>query len=597
LKTLKKIIDLLTPQELKRGILLLSMVTFAALLEMLGVASILPFMAVLADPNIVETNFMISKFFQFSSIFGIENKQQFVFFLGILVFIFLVISTAIKALTAYLQTLFSSMIQYSIAKRVVESYLKQTYSWFLNRHSADLAKTILSEVSTVAGKGINPMLALFVQSIIVFTILILLILVNPKISLITGFTFGLAYGLIYMFTRVFLKHIGQERLKSNKLRFKAVNEAFSAIKEIKVSGLEQVYIDRFSDPAKSLAKHQASGSVISQTPRYALEVIAFGGILLITLYLMIKNNNFATTVPVIALYVFAGYRLMPALQGIFISIVSLRFVGPSLDALHEDLMNLQSSSIKKGKDILLFKKDISLKHIYYKYPNASRTALKDIHLTIPARSTVGIVGATGSGKTTIVDIILGLLEAKQGTLEVDSKIIDKNNRRAWQHSIGYVPQQIYLTDDTVAANIAFGIDIKHIDQKAVERAAKIANIHDFVSNELSMGYQTTVGERGARLSGGQRQRIAIARALYNEPNVLILDEATNALDNLTEQAVMEAIENLRNKITIILITHRLSTVKKCDNIFLIDKGELKQEGTFEYLKNISGMFRETTKNL
>ena len=588
---------MLTPQELKRGILLIGMVTFAALLEMLGVASILPFIAVLADPNIVETNVILSKFFQFSSIFGIENKQQFVFFLGILVFIFLVISIAFKALTAYLQTLFSSMIQYSIAKRLVEGYLKQTYSWFLNRHSADLAKTILSEVGTVASNGLNPMLSLFVRSIVVFTILILLILVNPKISLIAGFTFGLAYSLIYMFTRVFLKHIGQERLKSNKLRFKAVNEAFSAIKEIKVSGLEQAYIDRFSDPAKSLAKHQASGAVISQIPRYALEVIAFGGILLMTLYLMITNNNFASTVPVIALYVFAGYRLMPALQAIYSAIVLLRFVGPSLDALHEDIMNLQSSSIKKGKDISLFKKDISLKHIYYKYPNASRTALKNIHLIIPARSTVGIVGATGSGKTTIVDIILGLLEAKQGTLEVDSKIIDKNNRRAWQRSIGYVPQQIYLADDTVAANIAFGIDIKHIDQKAVERAAKIANLHEFIIKELPLKYQTTVGERGIRLSGGQKQRIGIARALYHNTKVLILDEATSALDNLTEQAVMDALHNVGGGITIILITHRLSSVKKCDTIFLIEKGELKAQGTFQKLIQISDSFREAAKKI
>ena len=597
MKTLKKIIDLLTPQELKRGILLIGMVTFAALLEMLGVASILPFIAVLADPNIVETNVILSKFFQFSSIFGIENKQQFVFFLGILVFIFLVISIAFKALTAYLQTLFSSMIQYSIAKRLVEGYLKQTYSWFLNRHSADLAKTILSEVGTVTSNGLNPMLSLFVRSIVVFTILILLILVNPKISLIAGFTFGLAYSLIYMFTRVFLKHIGQERLKSNKLRFKAVNEAFSAIKEIKVSGLEQAYIDRFSDPAKSLAKHQASGAIISQIPRYALEVIAFGGILLMILYLMITNNNFASTVPVIALYVFAGYRLMPALQAIYSAIVSLRFVGPSLDALHEDIMNLQSSSIKKGKDISPFKKDISLKHIYYKYPNASRTALKNIHLIIPARSTVGIVGATGSGKTTIVDIILGLLEAKQGTLEVDSKIIDKNNRRAWQRSIGYVPQQIYLADDTVAANIAFGIDIKHIDQKAVERAAKIANLHEFIIKELPLKYQTTVGERGIRLSGGQKQRIGIARALYHNTKVLILDEATSALDNLTEQAVMDALHNVGGGITIILITHRLSSVKKCDTIFLIEKGELKAQGTFQKLIQISDSFREAAKKI
>ena len=243
------------------------------------------------------------------------------------------------------------------------------------------------------------------------------------------------------------------------------------------------------------------------------------------------------------------------------------------------------------------KKVISLKNIFYSYPSSQITTLKDINLSIPAYSTVGIVGPTGSGKTTTVDIILGLLEPKKGKLEVDGKVIDKDNLKAWQSSIGYVPQQIYLADDTVTANIALGRDPKYIDQNAVERAAKIANVHEFIINELPLKYETTVGERGIRLSGGQRQRIGIARALYHNPQLLILDEATNALDNLTEQAVMDAVNNLGNEITIILITHRLSTVKKCDNIFLLEKGELKQQGTFEKLIQLSDNFRASAKNI
>jgi len=201
------------------------------------------------------------------------------------------------------------------------------------------------------------------------------------------------------------------------------------------------------------------------------------------------------------------------------------------------------------------------------------------------------VGATGSGKTTTVDLILGLLEAQVGVLEVDGQAITEHNRRAWQRAIGYVPQQIYLADDTVAANIAFGLQEKDIDQAAVERAAKIANLHEFVANELPQQYQTTVGERGVRLSGGQRQRIGIARALYHNPQVLILDEATSALDNLTEQAVMEAVHNLGHEITIILIAHRLSTVKACDTVYLLEKGELKAQGTFDELTQANERFR------
>ena len=240
----------------------------------------------------------------------------------------------------------------------------------------------------------------------------------------------------------------------------------------------------------------------------------------------------------------------------------------------------------KIHDQLKVNENITLNNINFHYPNAVKTAIKNLNLSIQSRTTVGIVGATGSGKTTTIDIILGLLEAQQGTLKIDGIEIKKNNLRAWQRSIGYVPQHIFLADDTVAGNIALGVDSKLINQKDVEKAAKIANIHEFVIDELPDQYQTTVGERGIRLSGGQRQRIGIARALYHNPKVLILDEATSALDNLTEQAVMEEVKNIGKDLTIIMIAHRLNTVKNCDNIFLLEKGELRQQGTFnELIKN------------
>ena len=223
--------------------------------------------------------------------------------------------------------------------------------------------------------------------------------------------------------------------------------------------------------------------------------------------------------------------------------------------------------------------------------------LSDISLSIISNTTVGLVGTTGSGKTTVVDIILGLLEPQKGTLEVDEKVINKYNIRAWQSSIGYVPQHIYISDDTIASNIAFGINPEDINQEAVEKASKIANLHEFVINELPEKYHTSIGERGVRLSGGQRQRIGIARALYHEPKVLVLDEATSALDNLTEEAVMDAINNLGNNITIILIAHRLSTVKNCDTIFLLNKGQLVNKGTFDELIKDNDKFRDSAKNI
>jgi ABC-type multidrug transport system fused ATPase/permease subunit len=597
MQTLKKILYILTPIERKQGGLLVILVLIMALLDTMGVASILPFMAVISKPDIIQTNIYLNKMFEASSIFGVENNQEFLFVLGIFVFVLLVGSLTFKAFTFYVQARFIQMRQYSISKRLVEGYLQQPYSWFLNRNSADLGKTILTEVSMVVGNGLKPLMELITKGAVTIALVTLLVLVNPKLSLLVGLTFGLFYSFIYKFTRNFLDRIGKESLKNNQLRFIAISEAFGAAKEVKVGRLEQTYIKRYSDPAKTMAQHRASSAVISQLPRFALEAIAFGGIMLMMLYLMRQTGGIVNALPIISLYVFAGYRLMPAMQSIYAALAKLRFVGASLDALVNDIKNLKILKLKKDQSVLSFNKHITLKNIYYNYPNASRTTLKDININIPAKTTVGLVGATGSGKTTIVDIILGLLEAQNGSLEVDGKIIKEQNSKSWQRSIGYVPQHIYLADDTVAANVAFGVDPKDINQEAVEKASKIANLHEFVIEELPKKYQTNIGERGIKLSGGQRQRLGIARALYHNPQLLVLDEATSALDNHTEQAVMDAVNNLNKDITLIIIAHRLNTVKNCDNIFKLEKGELIGQGTYDELINNKKNFRMKNKRV
>ncbi len=580
----KKFLALLTPPERKLAGVLMGMILVMAFLDMLGVASILPFMAVLANPELVQTNAILNTTFTISRHIGIQTSEQFLFALGMLVFFLLVTSLAFKALTTYAQARFALMREYSIGKRLVEGYLHQPYSWFLNRHSADLGKTILSEVGMVVSGGMFPVMTLMAQGTVALALLILLIIVDPLLALSVGVVLGLAYVGIFAMMSGWLKRLGQARIDANKERFTAVSEAFGAAKEVKVNGLEQPYIQRFAKPAEIYAKGQATAQVIAQLPRYALEAIAFGGMLLVILYLMAKSGSFAAALPIIALYAFAGYRLMPALQQIYVAFTQLRFAGPALDALHRDLISLEVVDNQDSHlNPLPFTQAIQLNQVSYRYPNAPQPALKGIDLSIPAHSTVGFVGATGSGKTTTVDIILGLLEPEEGHLSVDGQPITPDKCRRWQSAIGYVPQQIYLADDSVAANIAFGVDTEDIEQEAIERAAKIANLHEFVINDMPQGYATTVGERGVRLSGGQRQRIGIARALYNNPTVLILDEATSALDNLTEQAVMDELSNLGHEITVILIAHRLSTVRQCDQIYLMERGEIKASGSYDHL--------------
>ncbi len=589
MQTINKILFLLSPSERVKLIYLLLMVIVMALLDMVGVASILPFIAILTNPSLVDTNIILKNLFQIASIFGVETNKQFIFALGVLSFIALLISLIFKAITTYTLLLFTQMREYTVSKRLIETYLHQPYSWFLDRHSADLGKSILSEVSLIIENGLRPLLIIVSQGLVAAALIALLILSDPKLALIVCLTLGIIYVLTYKFIRKFLSRIGKERVIANQLRFTAVSEAFGASKEVKIGGLEKNYVKRFSDPAKSYAKQNASAQVISQIPHFALELIAFGGMLLLILYLMLQTGKLASVLPFIALYAFAGYRLMPAIQGIYIGFAQLRFAGPALDLIYKDLTNLKYVNLKQSKNLKL-EKEIFLKNVYYQYPNSSKNVINNISLSIPANKTIGIVGATGSGKTTLVDIILGLLKPTFGTLEIDNEVITETNDKSWQRTIGYVPQEIFLADDTIASNIALGVENKDINSEAIENASKIANLHNFVVNDLPKKYQTKIGEKGVRLSGGQRQRIGIARALYHNPQLLILDEGTSALDNLTERAVMETLNNIKKNITKILIAHRLNTVKSCDKIFVLQNGELKEQGSFDELINSNTNF-------
>lgn len=589
MKTFKKILSILSTHERKHFAYLFVMVFFMGLLDVAGVASILPFMAVLANPELVETNAILATIYE---TFNFTSSDQFLFFLGGAVFLLLVFSLSFKALTTYIQVRFSLMKEYTIGKRLVEGYLHQPYAWFLNKHSSDLSKTILSEVPVYIGNGLMPMITTISQSIVVIAILTLLILVDPILSLTIGAVLGISYGLIIKITSNYLLRIGKERFKANEQRYKLVNEAFVSIKEVKVGGIEHVYVQRFSEPAFTYAKNSASAQVVGHLPRFFLEAIGFGGMMLVVLFLMSKNTGFESTIPIITLYALAGYRLMPALQLIYSNLTKLRFVGPVLDSLSEDIANITDIDISNNftEDVLL-QQQICLDKVVFNYPNTEKPTLDNISLTIPAHTTVGLVGLTGSGKTTVMDLMLGLLHPHKGTLKVDNLVIDASTRRKWQKSVGYVPQHIHLVDDSIAANIAFGVKTSYVDYSALEYAARVSKLHDFIVNELPLGYETLIGEGGVRLSGGQRQRIGIARALYSSPNILLLDEATSALDNLTEQAVMDAITSLKDKITIIIIAHRLDTVRQCDNIFILNKGQLEASGTYDELMKKNETFR------
>ena len=581
---------LLSPRELRQAYLLFAMAAISALLDVVGIASIMPFMALLADQNIVYSNRWLNSVY---TGLGFGDPERFLFFLGFVVFVAMLVSIAFKAATTWTIQRFGKMRNYSISRRLVAGYLAQDYQWFLNRNSAELGKATLSEVQQVVDTGLVSVISGLAQTTVIIAILLLLISIDPKLALFAGGAIGGAYLIIFLTFRGLLNRAGRDRLAANEGRFKAVNEAFVGIKDVKLGGHESAALRRFDSAARRFARAQVLAAAIGMLPKYVLEIIAFGGILSLVLLLMGRGQGLEKVLPIISVYALAGYRLMPAFQGVYKQITSLRFAAPAIEPLHRDLIEYRSHNPPDSSSgqVLLPRQAIFLDDVTYTYPGAEFPALQSLSLKVPARATVGLVGQTGSGKTTAVDIILGLLQPQLGCLRVDDEKITRKNLRDWQRVLGYVPQQIFLSDDSVAANIAFGVREEQIDRLAVERAAKIANLHTFVVDALPDGYDTVVGERGIRLSGGQRQRIGIARALYNNPKVIVLDEATSALDNLTEQAVMEAVHNLGGKVTVILIAHRLTTVKECDHIYLLDRGKLVGEGTYEELRATHARFR------
>ena len=562
-----------------------------SLLDVAGVASILPFITILGSPELVETNPILSWAYNY---FGFNTRSEFFFFLGGLVFITLIISLAWKTATQYKLLSFVFMREHSIGVRMFEGYLNQPYSWFLDRNSSELGKNLLSELRELLSKMLLPSINVISQGAVSLLMLIMLLIVDYKLALTVAAVLGLFYGTIYKAISKLLTRMGSLRYDSNRERFKVATESLFAIKEVKISGVEELYIERFNSSAKEFAKNEARLKTITALPRYALEAIAFGGMVLVLLSVLDDKNGVSQVLPIVALYAFAGYRLLPAMQALYSNLTSLRFSETIINELYKEIDGLEKVDKKKDKKNISFSDKITLNNISFNYPGVNNSVLNDISLNIPVNSMVGFVGLTGSGKTTLIDIILGLLQPQKGSLMADGVEINSNNVVNWQRNLGYVPQQISLIDASLAENIAFGAKKDEINMDTVQNVSRIACLHDFVNNNLQDGYNTAIGERGVKLSGGQRQRVGIARALYYNPSILVLDEATSALDNTTERFVMDSIKKLGQEITIIIIAHRLSTIRDCDVIYHLDKGNIISNGTYKELLDSDKKFFEMT---
>lgn len=588
--TYRRIFTLLSVRDRRAFLAVVAMMLAAGVAEVVGVASIIPLLAVIADPELVRSQGLLSSLYERG---GFSDARTFLAALCLAVFCVVILSVAVRVTSNYYIARFTRGVVLTLSQSLLTKYLRNPYEWYLARHSADLAKTLLSETREVVAGSISPAMRFLSDTIVCTTMILFLVRLEPMGALVTAGLVGVSFMAIYWRLRALLGRLGEDRRQANREQFQIAQEALGGIKEVKILDLEEVYIKRFYGPSRRLARHMATLQVISELPRYILEALGFGGMLLFLLALLsTSGGDPAAVLPILGAFALAGMRILPNVQSLFRSSTQMRFHRSALEALFLELREVTGPRPAPAGTVALKVEDaIVLDHVDYRYPSAAVPSLDDVSLRIPARTSCAFVGPTGAGKTTLVDLVLGLLPPQSGRLLVDGTVVDGANVRAWQSSIGYVQQSVHLVDDTIAANIAFGIPPEKVDAEMVAQAARLASLDDFVRT-LPAGYDTMVGDRGTRLSGGQRQRIGIARALYRDPDVIVFDEATSALDTVTERAVMEAIARLGGLKTLIIVSHRLSTVQGCDRIFVMRNGKLEAEGTYRELAARGGTFGE-----
>jgi len=585
--SLKKLYLEFSAAEKRKLLSLLFVVTITALLQVVGIASIFPFIAVATNPENIAANQYLS---MFQVILDVDERD-FLMILGGFVLLVLILTNTFLAFSRWLTSKFLATTVHNLTNKMFQRYLFEEYEFHLQRNSAELIKNLTAEVGRVVNGGIMSSITVISGVITVCAILTLLVIVNPLVAITVCGVLGGAYVLVFWGIKVKMSWIGVEmtRLMSERMRY--YSESLGGVKELAVLGRERLYINKFIAVSEDIIRYKVYSEAVMELPRYLIEIISFGGIVVITVYLVAIQGDTQTALPMIALYGLAGYRLMPALQSVFKSSATLKHDIAAIDLFYEDL---KGGSLVKAhqKERLVLNDKFTLRDVCYQYSGASKRAVDHLSVDIKAKTSIGIVGGSGSGKSTLADIILGLLKPQQGEVIIDGQALTTKDMRGWQNNIGYVPQVIFLADSTVSENIAFGVATDEIDQALVEKAAKIADLHEFIANELDGGYSAIVGERGVRLSGGQRQRIGIARALYHNPDVLILDEATSALDSPTEQSIIQAVYKLANDKTIIMIAHRLSTIQACDEIIIMEKGRIVDRGKYEQLSINSKSFRK-----
>jgi ABC-type multidrug transport system fused ATPase/permease subunit len=572
LPLVRKLWALLTPAERRSAIVVCGLMLVGMVLETLGVGLVIPVLALLTQTDLAARYGFAGPLLR-----ALGNPSHETLVVGGMVVLvaFYALKTAFLSLVAWRQMGFVFGLQTELSERLFSLYLRQPYTFHLERNSAELIRNVIGQVGDITTVVLAGLL-LVTEAQVLVGVACLLVVVEPVGAIAVALALGGAGFLFHRLTRAAVLHWGDARQVHEMMRIRYLQEGVAGAKAVKLHGREDDFVEKFRRHNDENSRVGRLANMMQQLPRLVIELLAIAALATLVIVIVARGRDVGTILPTIGVFAAAAFRLMPSVSRMLGSLQSLKYVEPAVNAMYREFQCLSPAAPSAAAAPLRLCEALTLDHVTFRYPTGDAPALRDVCLTVACGRSAGFVGASGAGKSTLVDVLLGLLTPEGGTIRVDGVDI-QTNLRGWQDRIGYVPQEIFLTDDTLRRNVAFGLPDDRIDEAAVKRAVVSAQLEAFV-NELPLGLETVVGERGVRLSGGQRQRIGIARALYHDPDVLVLDEATSSLDTETERGVMDAVRVLHGRKTILIVAHRTTTVAHCDRLFRLEQGRMIEEG-------------------
>jgi len=572
---IRRVLFLARPYGRKKLALVFFLSLAQGIFQVIGVTSIFPFLAIAADPERIRHSHFGLRFLALLPPMG---NRELLITAGVIAIVGLLLSNFFNLLAEYARTRYANSFAHWLRVRLLRRMASQPYGYFLQRNSGDLLRKVMGDVATYTGGVLLPLLDSIARAVIAALLLGTLFLVQPVIAVSAALGFGAFYVIIFRLLARKRREVSERSQGAFAGSYRDAQQMLGGIKPIKVHRAEEHFLGRFAGHSAVVAQMSNLVPIIANSTRYLIEPLAFGGLVLTVVVLAVQGRDFSDILPNLGVMAVAGYRLLPTLQLLYGQVTAFTSMRYSLDQVFEEFVAAEHDEKSGNVEILVGKSRpiewrdaITLDEVSFIYPGTDRRVLDRFSITIQKNMSIGFIGPTGSGKSTLIDLLLGLYRPTSGRVFIDGKPLTLELIPSWQATIGYVPQEIFLIDDTIARNIALGVPDTEIDNARLREVCAMAQILDFIEVELRRGFQATVGERGVRLSGGERQRLGLARALYHRPSLVLLDEATSALDIATETKLLEALRALAGKLTIVMVAHRLSALANCDKLVDLSK--------------------------